>query len=186
MDDNLNVEETGLGINIEPQAEEGVIHTPKVEEEGKIDEFPEELIGVEEEDDLDKKTYYKITPTLFIKPILLEEGEEAELDEEGNKIELFKILDPEKGVVEERQLTDEEKHEIRVFELKESKKVFQRTKHPVKTVGTHLELGVLGRERRVKDREVVTNITINKYNSAFKAKRKRRNSLTKQSRRANR
>ena len=100
MDDNLNVEETGLGLNIEPQvqAEEGVIHTPIVEEEGRIDEFPEETF--DPIDELDPKNYIKVTPTLYVRPAELEEGEEKEVDEEGNEIDLYMILNPETGVVE--------------------------------------------------------------------------------------
>jgi len=157
MDDKLNVEESGLGINIEPK-EEGVIHTPVVEEEGRIDEFPELL---EEDDDLNKKTYYKISPTLYIKKVLLEEGKEEELDEEGNVIELFKILNPETGVVEERALTDEEKHEVLVLDLKQSKIRFRNTVHD-------------------------GNVTKTKFDANYKQKRKRRNALAKKSRKANR
>jgi len=165
--------------------EKKVIFTPKVEEEGRIDEFPqinpadisipsvtevvqtdiaketltaEEQIEIieklQEEDDLDKKTYTKITPTFYVKTIPKEEGQDED-------VEFFKILNPETGDVETRELTDEEKREIIVHELKESRKVF----NPINQQG---------------------NKTTNPYGSKYKQKRKRKNKLTKASRKANR
>ena len=99
--------------------ENKVIFTPKVEEEGKIEEFPQinpedisipsvtevaqtdiaqetltaeeqmEIIEkLQEEDDLDKKTYTKITSTFYVKTVPKEEGQDED-------VELFKILNPE-------------------------------------------------------------------------------------------
>jgi len=165
--------------------ENKIIFTPKVEEEGRIDEFPQinpedisipavtevantdvaketlteeeqmEIIEkLQEEDDLDKKTYTKITSTFYVKTVPREEGQDED-------IEYFKILNPETGDVETRELTDDEKKEIIVHELKESRKVF----NPIRHNG---------------------NKTTNQYGGKYKQKRKRKNSLTKKSRKANR
>jgi len=154
----------------------------------------EEIVmeGVEDvvettEDDLNKKNYVKITPTFYIKSVELEEGEEEKLDEEGKVIELFKILNPETSVVETRELTVEEKHEVMVLQLKESKIKFQPVKHgAIKTVGTSTIISSIGRERKVKDKEIQTNVTTNQFGAAYHKKRQRRNKLAKASRKANR
>jgi len=161
-----------------PDNQEKVIFTPKVEEEGKIDELPvnpdeismpavnekmspEELEAAKADlektlkeldaEELNKKNYYKVTPTFYVKAIESEDEEE----------ELFKILNPETNVVETRELTDDEKKELLVKQLKESRTNF----HPIKQDG---------------------NITTNKYGSKFKATRKRKNKAAKSSRRKNR
>lgn len=108
---------------------------------------PEEIIP----EDLDKKNYLKVSPTFYIKAV------ESEDDEE----ELFKILNPETSEVEIRELTDEEKKEIYLLELKRSRKVFNPIKHD-------------------------GNVTTNQFNAKYKQKRRRRNKLTKASRKNNR
>ena len=127
-----------------------------------VEELQEELLNEElknienEEDDLNKKTYVKISPTFYVKAAGTEKSEDGEED-----IEFFKILNPETNVVERRELTDEEKREVIVHELKASRKVF----NPIKQQG---------------------NKTTNQFGNKYKQKRKRRNSLTKKSRKANR
>lgn len=191
--------------------EKKVIFTPKIEEEGRIDEFPtinpeelqspklatvpvdteelevEEKImeGVEEElekaiaeEDLNKKNYVKITPTFYIQSV------KGEKDDEN--LELFKIFNPETGLVEKRELTDEEKHEILVQELKESRIKFHRTKHPTRTIGMITKTNSVGKPRKIKEKAIATNIIVNKFDTKFKQKRKRKNKLTKTSRKANR
>jgi len=142
--------------------------------------------GVEEElqeaDDLDKKNYVKISPTFYIKSI-----DSEEVDEEGEKIELFQILNPVTDVVETRELTDEEKHEVLVLQLKESRIRFRSVKHGVvKTVGTSTVVSSIGKERQVKDKEIQTNITTNQFGAAYRKKRQRKNKMAKASRKANR
>jgi len=142
--------------------------------------------GVEEElqeaDDLDKKNYVKISPTFYIKSI-----DSEEVDEEGEKIELFQILNPVTDVVETRELTDEEKHEVMVLQLKESRIRFRSVKHGVvKTVGTSTVVSSIGREHKVKDKEIQTNITTNLFGAAYRKKRQRKNKMAKASRKANR
>lgn len=195
--------------------ENKVIFTPKVEEEGRIDEFPtitpeelqspklatlpvdsqeleteEKLMeGVEEElqaaldaEDLDKKNYVKISPTFYIKSI-----DSDKVDEEGEKIEIFQILNPKTNVVETRELTTEEKHDIMVQQLKESRIRFRSVKHgAVKTVGTSTVVSSIGRERKVKVKDVKTNITTNQFGAEYRKKRQRKNKLAKASRKANR
>ena len=77
--------------------EEGVIFTPELEEEGKIDELPEELTA----EDLNVKNYLKVSPTFYIKAV------ETDDDEEDVDEEIYQILNPETGVVERRELTDD-------------------------------------------------------------------------------
>ena len=110
MDDKLNVEEGGLGINIEPK------------EKVEIEDTLEVQKAIEE---LNKK------------------AEELPEDEE------------------EKELTDEEKKELYIKQLKDARKQF----YPIKHDG---------------------NITTNQFGTKFKQHRKRKNTLTKQSRRANR
>lgn len=120
----------------------------------------EELKDIEDEgDDLDKKTYVKISSTFYVKAA----GTEKKKNEEGDEVEVefFKVLNPETNEVERRELDDDEKKEIIVHELKESRRVF----NPIKHNG---------------------NKTTNQFGNNYKQKRKRRNSLTKKSRKANR
>ena len=151
----------------------------EVEIEGKMME------GVEEElqkaDDLDKKNYTKITPTFYVKPL-----ETEELDAEGEKIELFQILNPETGVVEKRVLNDEEKHEIIVQQLKSSRIKFRPIKYATKTIGTSVVVSSIGRERHVKNKEIQTNVIVNQFGADYRKKRQRKNKMAKASRKVNR
>lgn len=110
-----------------------------------------------EPEDLNKKNYIKISPTFYVQAVELEEGEEE--PEEGE--EKYKIFNPETGIAEKRKLTDEEKKEIIVRELKNSRIKFRNITHE-------------------------GNVTKVKFNAAYKQKRKRRNKLAKASRRNNR
>lgn len=118
----------------------------------------ETLIEQENEiqnDDLNKKHYVEITPTLYIQaiPPSEEDGEDDPLK--------FKILNPETGVVEERELTDEEKREVKIKELKNSNINFKPLKHK-------------------------GNITINQFDRNYKKKRNKKLKQTRKSRKANR
>jgi hypothetical protein len=103
------------------------------------------------EDDFNIKTYLKVTPTLYIKAV--------ETDDPDS--ELFRVLNPETQEVETRELNDDEKKELYVKQLKESRKVFKPVQHNGKT-------------------------TTNQFGLAYRQKRKRRNKLAKASRKANR
>jgi len=215
------------------EKERGVIFTPKIEEEGRIDEFPnikeidaedkiievtpqpdlrsiippEELLKIKEEidaeveaeeknegaiegavegdddsaDDLNKKTYLKITSTLYVKPA------GTEKNKEGEEVKLYKVLNPETNVVEKRPLTDKEDHEILVRDLKESRIKFRPIKHGVaKTVGVTTVVSPIGRKRIVRDKEVQTNITTNQFGADYRKKRKNKNRMARASRKANR
>jgi len=135
-------------------------------------------------EDLNKKNYLKISPTFYI------QGAENELDEDGKVVkELFKVLNPETESVEIRELTDEEKKEVFVVELKKSRQRFNPVKNPTITVGITVvekQYGTKKKKVREKTKGVVTNETVNPYGSAYKAKRKRKNKLRKTSRKANR
>lgn len=145
---------------------EGVIYTPKIEEEGRIDELTQlkELKNdgaidgaVDSAIDEATKKYIKISPTFHV--VYLSGNTEQEI---------YRIHNPQTGTVEERALTDDEKHEIFVKELKESKMKFRSTRYVMKN-------GV-----------VLTNTIVNQFGSAYKQERKRKNRAQKKSRKANR
>lgn len=198
------------------EKQDGVIFTPKVEEEGRIDELPmvdtgeqldepnvssiltpeeiakfgpapeENTEGVIESadnstDDLNKKTYLKITSTFYIKPA------GTEKNKEGEEIKIYKVLNPETNVVEKRQLSDIEKHEIVVRDLKESHIKFHPIKHGVpKIVGTTTVVSPIGRKRQIKNKEIQTNVTTNQFGADYRKKRKNKNRMARASRKANR
>jgi hypothetical protein len=165
-----------------PENEEDVIFTPKIEEEGKIDEFPvfdetpvfvpeektptsgiteQELSGSTEHvltdpEDLNKKNYVKISPTFYIQYVKSEEP--VENDE---KKEIYKIFNPQTGVIEKRELTDNEKHEVAITELKESKIRFRNVKHD-------------------------GNKTTNQFGATYRKARKNKNRMQKKSRKLTR
>lgn len=152
-----------------------------LEEEEKIMEGVEDVVEEITPEDLDKKNYLKVSPTFYVKSV-----ETEELDEDGEKIELFKILNPETQEVETRELTDDEKKELFIMQLKQSRKTFNPLSHPVKTVGTSTIINSIGKERQVKEKALVTNETVNKFGADYRKKRQRRNKMAKASRKANR
>lgn len=197
--------------------EEKVIFTPKLEEEGRIDELPtltpeelqapklatlpvdptadiQDVSGASEEDlgklkehlqetldDLDKKNYYELSPTVYIQSVKNED--------EDDETELFKVLNPETNEVETRELTDEEKKELLIQQLKNSRKTFNPIKNPTRTVGLTVVEKQYGTKKKMvieKSKGVITNETVNPYGAAYKQKRKRKNKLRKTSRKANR
>ena len=182
MDDKLNLEESGLGLNITPKEE------PKEELQAEVQELEEEVVEeyvpeeLTEPEDLDEKNYLQISPTFCVQYVEPEDPDDVDEDAP----QLYKILNPETGTAEKRPLTDEEKREIYIFELKESRKTFKPTKHPKKTVAVLNTVDFRGKDRRVKQKEFVTNETVNPYGTKYKQKRKRKNTLAKKSRRANR
>lgn len=159
--------------------------------EGVEDMSPEELEKMKAElqnlkdklnaDDLDKKNYYELSPTVYIQSVKNED--------EDDETELFKVLNPETDEVVTRELTDEEKKELLIQQLKTSRKTFNPLSHPTKVVGHTVVEKQYGKKKievREKSREFQTNVTTNKYGEAYKAKRKRKNNLKKTSRKANR
>jgi len=138
----------------------------------------QEQLGKLEDEDLDVKNYLKVSPTFYIKAV--------ENEDEEDETELFQILNPETQTVETRELTDDEKKELFVQQLKHSRKVFNPLSHPTKTVGTSVVVSSIGRERQIKEKELQTNVTVNQFNKKYKQKRKRKNKLAKASRKANR
>lgn len=90
-------------------------------------------------------------------------------------------------VDEKEELSEEELKEIYIQQLKDSKKVFKPLSHPTKVVGIETVINpITNRKRKVKETAVQTNLTTNKFDTAYKQKRKRKNKLTKASRKANR
>ena len=157
--DKLNTDQTAL-----PEITPESINMPSVTDVAQTsigeDLLTEEetLQAVEEEvqseeDDLNKKNYVKITPTFYVQTVKNEDPDD--------ETELFKILNPVEGTVETRELNDEEKHDIVVHELKESRINFRNTTHE-------------------------GNKTKTQFDAKYKQKRKRKNTLTKKSRKANR
>ena len=166
----INPEELQVSkLNIIP------VDPTELEVEEKIMEGVDEIVPDElpEADDLDKKNYYKVSPTFYIQAV-----ESEELDEEGEKIELFKILNPETNVVETRVLTDEEKKELFIAELKRSQKKFNPLSHPTQVVRTETVTSPIGRKLVRKERELQTNITVNKFGASYRKKRQNRNLQT--------
>lgn len=92
----------------------------------------------------------------------------------------------EKITEEKEELSEEELKEIYIQQLKDSKKVFKPLKHPTKVVGTETVVSPIGTKRKVNEKTVQTNITTNQFGAAYNQKRKRKNKLTKASRRNNR
>jgi hypothetical protein len=152
---------------MEDNKERGVIFTPELKETSNnaIDtaELEETVVeGVEEEflsaeEELNKKNYTKITPTFYVRYLKTEEP----ANDEGEKVEIYKILNPKTGLVETRELTYDEKHQIVVKELQDSKIKFRNTVH-------------------------VGNKTITKFSTDYRKKRQRKNKMAKASRKANR
>lgn len=145
------------------------------EETVVADEDPIEIT----EEDLDKRNYIKISPTFYILPVKNED--------ENDETELYKVLNPVEGVFETRELTEEEEKEIKILQLKQSKIKFNPLSHPKKTISVIKEADIMGRTSySTKTKMTETNKTVNKYGTAYKKKRKRKNKLTKASRKANR
>lgn len=138
--ENLNPEELNIS-NVTPS------NPDELEVEEKVMEGVEELT----EEDLDVKTYLKVNDDLYIKAH----------DDGDPESELFKILNPETKEVDIRELSDDEKKELYIKQLKESRKVFKSVRHN-------------------------GNVTTNQFGTAYKQKRKRRNKMAKASRKANR
>jgi hypothetical protein len=129
----------------------------KSENEGTTEGATEGAVeGATDPEDLNKKNYIKISSTFYIKYVESEEPVEGE-----EKIEIYKILNPQTGVFEKRKLTDSEKHDVIVKELQESKIKFRNVKHD-------------------------GNITTNKFGADYRKKRQRKNKMAKASRKANR
>lgn len=155
-----------------------------VEEMEKLKEELQEKFAALEEDDLDKRNYLKINPTFYI------QSAENEVDDDGEVVkELFKVLNPETQTVETREITDEEKKEVLVVELKKARVRFNPIKHPTKTVAVNTiekQYGTKKKKVIEKTKAVATNETVNQFDTAYKKKRKRKNKLRKTSRKANR
>jgi hypothetical protein len=144
----------------------------EAEIEGKLME------DVDEEIDLNKKNYIKIGSTLYIKPV-----ESDKTDDKGEKIQLYDVLNPTTETVERRELTDEEKREIQILRIKESRIRFKPIKHPVKNVVVKTEPTFFGRTRVLRSKGTQTNVTVNQFDADYRKKRQRKNKMQKASRR---
>lgn len=157
------------------EKERGVIFTPKVELEGEVHEFP---VTNEEE--------------ISVKSVLTPEELKAKLPKD---VELLDetitdgkpIAGVEEGLPEEKkELTEEEKKEIFIKNLKESHIRF----HPIKratqriVVGeTTVKYGSREKKRELKAEVTLTNLTTNQFGADYRKKRQRKNKMQKASRR---
>lgn len=87
---------------------------------------------------------------------------------------------------DEKKLTEEEKHELHVQQLKNSNIKFHPLKHQIRTVEIKKTINDLGIIREEKIKEVLTNVTINSYGRDFHKKKRAKNKSTKASRKVNR
>lgn len=170
---------------VDPMADIQDVSGASEEDLEKLKQELQETLDELDAEDLDKRNYVKVSPTFYIQSVKNEDEED--------ETELFKILNPVEGTVETRELTDDEKKELLVAQLKQSRQKFQPLSHPTKVVGkTAVDHPFLKDkdgnpiQRMIKEREYQTNKTVNKYGSAYKAKRKRKNKMAKVSRKANR
>lgn len=91
-------------------------------------------------------------------------------------------------VEENLELSDEEKKEIYIQQLKDSRIRFHPLSHPTKTTG----IQVVGspilpkRKREIKTKTIQTNLTVNQFGAEYRKKRQRKNKMAKASRKANR
>lgn len=130
--------------------------------------------------DYNKRTYHKINSEFLVKFL------KTEKNSAGEDVDLFKVLNPKTNVVEIRQLSDDEKHEIRVQDIIKSHTKFHPIKHAVKTVGIHTVTSSIGRKRQQKERSIQTNITVNQFGKTYRKERQRKNKMARASRKANR
>jgi hypothetical protein len=103
----------------------------------------------------------------------------AETEAEGISAE--ELLD----LAETMDLTDEQKKEIFIQQLKESKIKFRPTKHGVKITETSVK-SQFGDFRKHRTAEIQTNVTVNQFGVDYKKTRQRKNKEQRASRKANR
>jgi hypothetical protein len=142
---------------------QGVVDTPKLEEEINVKSVmtPEELQAM-----LPKNV----------------ELLESDAEVEGK---LMEGVDPsmEELVKKFEDLTDEEKKELLIKQLKESRIRFKPIKHPVVNVVVGTEPTFFGRKKVLRSKGTITNITTNQFDAEYRKKRQRKNKMQKASRR---
>lgn len=146
--ENVNTNEEKIDIKSIKTPEELKLIAEEIKAEVETEVKAEEKATVIDKDTL--KKYAKISPTFYVMSL---SGD--------TEHELFRILNPQTGSIEERELNDIEKHEIGVKEFKESKIRFRNVKHD-------------------------GNITTVKFGSAYKQARKNKNRMQKKSRKLTR
>ena len=133
-------------------------------------------------EDLDKKNYIKISPTFYVQPLF---GETIK-NEEGEDEELYKVLNPETEVAEKRLLTDKEKREIFITDLKKSKIKYHPTKFGTKKLSETLVDRKFGGKRIERETTVLTNVTVSRFDANYRKKRQQKNKQARKSRQINR
>ncbi|MDA3781473.1 MAG: hypothetical protein PF487_14785 [Bacteroidales bacterium] len=97
-----------------------------------------------------------------------------------------KIMKGVEDTVENDESTEEEIKAEYIEQLKESRIRFRPKKNAVKTVSETRVSNSIGRLHTERTQEVQTNVIVNQFDKKYKQKRKRKNKLTKTSRRNNR
>jgi len=87
---------------------------------------------------------------------------------------------------EEKELTEEEKREIKINFLKNSHIKFHPIKNATKSIVTSKTVTALGRVKIEKSKITLTNVTTNQFGGDYRKKRQRKNKMASASRRANR
>jgi len=85
-------------------------------------------------------------------------------------------------IVDDKELTDEEKKKFLIEHIKKARLKFKPIKNGVKTT-------VIGKTRlggKIKSKDILTNVTTNQFDATYKKKRAKKNKAAKASRRANR
>jgi nitrogen regulatory protein PII-like uncharacterized protein len=156
-----------------------VIITSVVEEE-KFNEISKQITeengeAIEDITENVVSKYVKISPTFHV--AFLRNDDEHEI---------YRVFNPQTNATEDRELTDNEKHEILVKEIKESKIKFRPTKYAVKTTEIIKVPRKIRGFRKEKIKTVLTNITVNKFGAEYRKKRQQKNKAQRASRKANR
>lgn len=120
--------------------------------------------------------------------LVLEEVDPKEILDDDEPV--FENPLPEDGE-EQKELTDEEKRELYIQQLKASKIRFQPIKHFVKKIETKTTItqpfgGSYHVTKTEKTENIVTNITTNQFSADYRKKRRSKNKLARASRKANR
>jgi len=93
-------------------------------------------------------------------------------------------------VEEITELTEEQKREVFIYQLKQSKIKFHPIKSKVNVVKTtevvHPFGGTYSRTRQLKINQTESNVTVNQFDKAYRKIRKAKNKAVKASRKANR
>lgn len=89
------------------------------------------------------------------------------------------------NLAESEDLTDEQKKEIYIEQLKESKVHYQPTKNKKITLAENIVINKLGFKHKERTTTILTNETVSKFGADYRKKRQTKNKAARKSRRAN-